>query len=74
MVAVTDADPDLVIAIDGATVTRGGTDLLAEVSWRVELDERWVVLGPNGAGKTTLLNLAAARVFPTRGRCVSWAS
>jgi iron complex transport system ATP-binding protein len=67
MVPVTDADPDLVIAVDGATVTRGGTDLLRDVSWRVELDERWVVLGPNGAGKTTLLNLAAARMFPTRG-------
>jgi iron complex transport system ATP-binding protein len=67
MVAVTDADLDLVIAVDGATVTRGGNDLLHDVSWRVELDERWVVLGPNGAGKTTLLNLAAARLFPTRG-------
>ena len=39
----------------------------ASVTWRVELDERWVVLGPNGAGKTTLLNLAAARLHPTDG-------
>jgi iron complex transport system ATP-binding protein len=61
------ADPDLVIAVDGATVTRGGIDLLHDLSWRVELDERWVVLGPNGAGKTTLLNLASARIYPTRG-------
>ncbi len=60
-------DPDLVIGIDSATVTRGGAELLRSVSWRVELDERWVVLGPNGAGKTTLLNLAAARLFPSRG-------
>jgi iron complex transport system ATP-binding protein len=60
-------DPDLVISIDGATVVRGTSELLRDVSWRVELDERWVVLGPNGAGKTTLLNLAAARLFPTRG-------
>jgi len=60
-------DPDLVISIDGATVVRGTAELLRGVSWRVELDERWVVLGPNGAGKTTLLNLAAARLFPTRG-------
>ncbi len=60
-------DPDLVIAIDGATVTRGPSALLRDVSWRVELDERWVVLGPNGAGKTTLLNLAAARLFPSAG-------
>jgi iron complex transport system ATP-binding protein len=61
------ADPDIVIAVDGATVTRAGSNLISDISWRVELDERWVVLGPNGAGKTTLLNLAAARLHPTRG-------
>ena len=60
-------DPDLVIAIDAVTVSRSGTDLLRDVTWQVELDERWVVLGPNGAGKTTLLNLASGRLFPTRG-------
>jgi iron complex transport system ATP-binding protein len=60
-------DPDTVIAVESATVTRGGSDLLHDVSWRVEVDERWVVLGPNGAGKTTLLNLAAARLHPSRG-------
>ena len=59
--------PDLVIDIRNATVTRGGKDLIRDMDWQVELDERWVVLGPNGAGKTTLLNLAAARLHPTRG-------
>ncbi len=61
------ADPDIVIAVDRATVTRGGSDLLHNLSWQVELDERWVILGPNGAGKTTLLNLASARIYPTSG-------
>jgi iron complex transport system ATP-binding protein len=61
------ADPDVVIAVDRATVTRGGSDLLHDLSWHVELDERWVILGPNGAGKTTLLNLASARIYPTSG-------
>jgi iron complex transport system ATP-binding protein len=60
-------DPDLVVVAEKATVTRTGKDLLRDVDWRVELDERWVVLGPNGAGKTTLLNLAAARLHPSRG-------
>jgi zinc/manganese transport system ATP-binding protein len=50
------ADPDVVIAVDRATVVRGRTALIRDVSWHVELDERWVVLGPNGAGKTTLLH------------------
>ncbi|WP_239152870.1 ABC transporter ATP-binding protein [Virgisporangium aliadipatigenens] len=60
-------NPDAVISVDKATITRGGTHLIRQISWQVELDERWVVLGPNGAGKTSLLNLAAARVHPTRG-------
>jgi len=60
-------DPDVVISVDHATITRGRNSLIRDVSWQVELDERWVVLGPNGAGKTTLLNLAAARLHPSQG-------
>jgi iron complex transport system ATP-binding protein len=60
-------DPDIVIDVSGVSVVRGGKFLLRDVSWRVELDERWVVLGPNGAGKTTLLNVASARLHPTTG-------
>ncbi|WP_027947342.1 ABC transporter ATP-binding protein [Amycolatopsis taiwanensis] len=66
MGAVTDLD-DLVVRMSGVTVRRGRNELLADVDWNVELDERWVVLGPNGAGKTTLLRLAAAELFPTSG-------
>lgn len=60
-------DPDLVVDVVGANVVRGGKHLLRDVSWRVELDERWVMLGPNGAGKTTLLALASANMHPTSG-------
>jgi iron complex transport system ATP-binding protein len=63
----TSPDEDTVIAFDRVSVIRGGSFLLRNVSWQVELDERWVVLGPNGAGKTTLLNLASARMHPSRG-------
>ena len=48
-------------------MTRSGNQLLHNLTWRVELDERWVVLGPNGAGKTTLLTLAAARMHASTG-------
>jgi iron complex transport system ATP-binding protein len=61
-------NPDAVIAVERATVTRSGADLVRDISWEVEVDERWVVLGPNGAGKTTILNLASGRLHPTRGR------
>ncbi|MGH3714569.1 MAG: ABC transporter ATP-binding protein [Micromonosporaceae bacterium] len=64
----TDLHPDVVIGLQGVTVTRSGSHLLRSVDWQVELDERWVVLGPNGAGKTTLLNIAAARMHPTKGK------
>ncbi len=67
MGAVTETSTDVVIRLDGVGVRRGDTDLLAGISWSVELDERWVVLGPNGAGKTTLLQLAAAQLHPSTG-------
>lgn len=60
-------DGHLVIAVRAATVRRGETHLLRDVTWQVEADQRWVVLGPNGAGKTTLLSLAAGRLHPTSG-------
>ncbi|MGI8869407.1 MAG: ABC transporter ATP-binding protein [Mycobacteriales bacterium] len=59
--------PDTVIDLAGVGVRRGTTQLLRDVDWSVELDERWVVLGPNGAGKTTLLRLAGAYLHPTVG-------
>src|SRR3954449_1668189 len=58
---------DLVIRMENVSVRRGDTVLVHDISWSVELDERWVVLGPNGAGKTTLLRLAAAELHPTTG-------
>jgi iron complex transport system ATP-binding protein len=61
------AADDVVIRMEGVGVRRGQTHLVRDVTWSVELDERWVVLGPNGAGKTTLLQLASAHMHPTTG-------
>src|SRR3954470_11647926 len=58
---------DPVLQLAGVTVRRGGTNLIADVDWTVEEDERWVILGPNGAGKTTLVQVAAAQIHPTAG-------
>jgi iron complex transport system ATP-binding protein len=65
--AAGDNDLNFVVAVAGASIRRGTTQLLRDVTWRVDLDERWVVLGPNGAGKTTLLSLASGGLFPTTG-------
>ncbi|UYP17660.1 ABC transporter ATP-binding protein [Rhodococcus sp. Z13] len=67
MDVVAQPDPDLLIEFEDVVVRRGGNTLVGPVTWKVELDERWVVLGPNGAGKTTLLRVAAAETFPTSG-------
>jgi iron complex transport system ATP-binding protein len=58
---------NVVLRLDGVTVTRNGVILLTDVDWTVADGERWVVLGPNGAGKTTLLRLAAGALFPSAG-------
>lgn len=56
-----------VLRMSGVTVRRGEAELLREVDWTVEEDERWAVLGPNGAGKTSLLSVAAAQLAPDAG-------
>ncbi len=56
-----------VIELAGVSVVKDGNQLLDDLSWRVEDDERWVVLGPNGAGKTTLLQVLSTHLYPTDG-------
>ncbi|RVW05362.1 ABC transporter ATP-binding protein [Rhodococcus xishaensis] len=67
VVAVSEPDPDFLIDFEDVLIRRGGATLVGPVSWKVELDEKWVILGPNGAGKTTLMRIAAAEVHPTSG-------
>ncbi|MFD4182884.1 ABC transporter ATP-binding protein [Rhodococcus sp. NPDC058514] len=68
MGVVSELDPDLLIDFEDVLIRRGGVTLVGPVTWKVELDEKWVVLGPNGAGKTSLLRIAAAEVHPTSGK------
>ncbi|MDL4773330.1 MULTISPECIES: ABC transporter ATP-binding protein [Thermomonosporaceae] len=56
-----------VLHLRGVGVKREGANLLRDVTWTVNEDERWVIVGPNGAGKTTLLQVAAAMLHPTDG-------
>lgn len=57
-----------VLKFTDVSVSRSGKLILDQISWQVDLGERWVVIGPNGAGKTTLMSLIASYIFPTRGR------
>jgi len=56
-----------VLDLQNVSVTRDGNEILSDVNWTVDGDQRWVVLGPNGAGKTTLLQIAAAMNHPSGG-------
>lgn len=60
-------NPDLLIDFREVSFVRGGRELIKNIDWQVELDERWVIIGPNGAGKTTLVRMAGAEEFPSRG-------
>ena len=55
------------LAFKDVSVVRDGVNILSDVNWIVEDNQRWVIIGPNGAGKTTLLKVAAAQIQPTTG-------
>jgi len=50
------------------TVAYRGTDVVRDVSLRIEPGEFVAVLGPNGSGKSTLLRALARLLRPARGR------
>lgn len=62
-----DGQSQIVLAMQGVSVTRGGKQILGPIDFKVRSGERWVILGPNGSGKSTLLNILATRIFPTTG-------
>ncbi|MER5633785.1 ABC transporter ATP-binding protein [Streptomyces nitrosporeus] len=58
-----------VLAADGATVTVGGTTLLAPTTFAVAPGGFWCVTGGNGSGKTTLLRAFLGSRSLTGGSC-----
>lgn len=56
------------LRVDHIRVGYGGSEVLHDVSLRVESRETVVILGPNGHGKTTLLRTISGLIVPTAGR------
>jgi len=56
-----------IIALDNATLSIGGRNVLSDVSFRIEAGEFIGVLGPNGAGKTTLMRAILGLLSPGSG-------
>lgn len=52
------------IELDRATVVRGGTAVLRDLSLRIELGRHTAVLGPNGCGKSTFIKLINRELYP----------
>jgi iron complex transport system ATP-binding protein len=59
--------PKIILSVSALRIERGGTVILADVNWRVQRGEHWVILGANGSGKTSLLSALTGYLMPTSG-------
>lgn len=57
-----------VVRVEGLSVKRGGTRVLADVDLTVSAGSVLCLTGSNGSGKTTLLRALAGLVTPSEGR------
>ncbi len=57
-----------VLDLEDATVTRGGRDLVDQVTWRIGPGDRIGLIGVNGAGKTSVLSVLSGSVAADVGR------
>lgn len=60
-VALTDAP---LIELDDASVMRGQTRVLHEISLRIALGQHTAILGPNGCGKSSFIKLITRELYP----------
>jgi iron complex transport system ATP-binding protein len=56
-----------VLHVSNLRIERDNVVILANVSWRVERGQHWVILGANGSGKTSLLSALTGYLSPTAG-------
>jgi branched-chain amino acid transport system ATP-binding protein len=58
---------DVVLGLEGITLSFGGVNALQEVSFDVREHEIRAIIGPNGAGKSSMLNVINGVYHPQQG-------
>src|SRR5512134_338166 len=73
--AITDAESrverrvgDIILRLEGVSLTFGGVRALTDVSFDVREHEIRAIIGPNGAGKSSMLNVINGVYRPQQGR------
>ncbi|MBS4206068.1 ABC transporter ATP-binding protein [Lederbergia citrea] len=56
-----------IVSFKNVSWRRSGQEILSEINWDMEQNERWAILGLNGSGKTSLLNIVNGYYFPSAG-------
>ncbi len=55
---------DPLLRFRNITVTRGGKNVLENVSLAIDLGENVAIIGPNGSGKSTLIKTITRELYP----------
>ncbi len=55
------------LELKSVSFTRDEQQILTDVDFIVQPDERWLILGANGSGKTTMMRIAALHEHPSAG-------
>ena len=58
---------DVILAVEGVSLSFGGVKALSEVSFDVREHEVRAIIGPNGAGKSSMLNVINGVYHPQKG-------
>jgi len=56
--------------VEKLSISFGGIEALADISFEIKHGEIYAIIGPNGAGKTTLFNCINGIYHPSRGTIV----
>ncbi|HVO15156.1 MAG TPA: ATP-binding cassette domain-containing protein, partial [Alphaproteobacteria bacterium] len=58
---------DVLLKVDGITLSFGGVRAIRDVSFEIREHEILAIIGPNGAGKTSMLNVINGFYHPQVG-------